>query len=134
MRQGTTLFEVVVYIACCLVICSLAGHLSLTLRKTAQERIQIADTWVSLSLALNRLVDDLKRAPCNPLYWKKRMKTEIIFSLNGNDYGWLLNKGRLIRITGMYNTDLEKWSKRATSVILNSVEMLSFRFSHRVQG
>ncbi len=130
MKRGSSLLEVVVYLGCCALITSLAGHVVLNIRKAAQERTQTADAWIALGLAMNRLLSDLKHAPSDPVTWKQREKGKVVFPLQGKDCGWFIDKGRLIRVTGRYAPCTQSWSERATSVVLDSVESLSFRFRH----
>ncbi len=130
MKKGSSLLEAVVYLACCALITSLAGHVVLSMRKAVQERTQTADAWIALGLAMNRLLADLKQAPADSLSWKQREKGRVVFPLQGKDCGWFIDKGRLIRATGRYSAATESWSERATSVVLDSVDSLSFRFRH----
>lgn len=130
MRKGTSLLEVVVYLACCVLISTLAGHMILSVHKTIHDRRVAMDAALSGSLALNRMLEDLKKASVHHERWKLREKDAVIFSLNHQDCGWFVSKGRLIRVTGIYNKHTTTWSERAVSVILDSVESLSFAYRH----
>ena len=78
------------------------------------------------------MLDDIKLTSSDPLGWKKKDQSAFIFSRLGMDCGWCIERGRLVRITGTYDTSMQYWSKRATSVILDSIETLiiDYRCDH----
>lgn len=131
---GTSLVEVLVYIACTVLTCSLAGQLAYTVSKNGRERSRQADSWVQIALALHHILDDIKLTSSDPIQWKKIEQSALIFSRSGIDYCWCVERGRLVRITGIYNSLLQSWSKRATSVILDAVELLKFDYRYSAQA
>ena len=131
---GTSLVEILVYIACTVLTCSLAGQLAYTVSKNGRERSRHADAWIQIALALHQILDDIKLTSSDPLIWKKRDASNFIFSRSGIDCGWCIERGRLVRITGIYNSLLQSWSKRATSVILDAVELLEFDYRYSSQA
>lgn len=129
MKQGTTLLELMVYVACTVLIASLAGQLALSYVQEARQRALRIDTWVQLALALDRLHADLRLAPQDPSLWKKRSTTMLIFPLGQYDCGWCIEHGRLVRVTGIYDTTAHHWAQRATSTVLDAADCI-FRCTH----
>lgn len=134
MKRGTSLLELLIYLCCTMLIGTLAGHLAFCYAQESRERTSRIDGWLQLALALDRLHEDLKRAPKDPSLWKKRTSHALIFMLGKNDCGWFLERGRVVRVTGVYNKTTQRWSDRATSVILDLAASLTFRCKHGFDG
>lgn len=131
MQNGTSLLELLIYLLCTVLISTLGGHLALSYMLEARQRTARVDAWVQLALALDRVHDDLKLAPADSLLWKKRTAEVLIFRLGQKDCGWYCQRGRIVRITGIYDKNENHWSERASSVILDAAESLRFRCKHR---
>ncbi len=132
MTRGSSLIEVLVYLACSVLLCSLVGQLMLGLRQAAYERSQALDEWVELAIALNQLLDDLKYAPKDLSLWKRAARNEVIFPLRHTDCGWCIDRKRLVRVTGKHF--FNGWSGRATSVVMESAQKLNFKFEKKQSG
>lgn len=131
MQRGTSLVEVLIYIACTVVMCSLAGQLAYSISKVARERSHIIDSFVQATLALERLLNDIKHTDSH--HWKKTERSALIFSRESDDCGWFIERGRLVRVTGAYDIGTQQWSKRGTSVLLDSIEAIIVEFYYDKQ-
>lgn len=120
-KSGVSLLEMLIYIACCALIASLAGKFIVDVHKASKERVCSMDTWVSAVLALDRLVTDIKQAA----RVKKCTQGMIILHVKEYDCGWFVHNSRLVRVTGIYGTT-GHWSHRAVAIVLDSIESLSF--------
>lgn len=134
VRAGSSLIELLVYLSCGVIICCLIGQVALTITRAARVQTSVVEAWVTVALALDRLHEDLKKAPSDFRQWKVRSAHALIFTLKNRsehrDYGWYRDKGRLVRVVGTYNKETACWSHRAMSIVLDAAESITFRFDH----
>ena len=123
-----SLLESVVYCACTVLLVGLIGQAGLLYVKTCREALKRSETWVQVALALDHFYDDISYASSEPSAWKVATTTKVIFRYKGKDCGWYRYKGNLVRVLGYYDEKKNRWSEKATSLILTSLASLSFTF------
>ncbi len=74
-------------------------------------------SMLELYSAYDAITQDLHAAPQEKNAWKLFTFNAIIWQQNKKDIGWIIDKTRLFRITGIYNKELKKWNKRQTSLV-----------------
>ncbi len=125
--KGMSLVEVLIYLVCWSLLMSLSGYAVVTMYQVAKKSSTAIEHMMQLAIALHRITDDLHHASS----WKKRGQDAAIFVLKEQDCGWLIDKKRLLRVTGCYHRGRRTWSHRAISVVLDSLESLSFNYAFK---
>ncbi len=69
-----------------------------------------------LSSAYDAVLRDVASAP--PLStWKETTSSQLIWTLQEQDIGWVVSKKQLYRITGNYNIRTKKWAKKNKALV-----------------
>ena len=126
--RGMSLLELLVYLSGSMLLLSLSLYAIFILNTTSKFSMSSAERWVQLSIAMQRIIDDIHQTSATD--WQVKSVHGAIFTLARSDCCWMIDKKRLVRITGKYDKSSREWSSRAVSVILDNVESLSLRYTY----
>jgi len=125
-RRGFSLIECMVYCVALgiLMVCCFNGVLVVYMNLAAAGNRAMCST--GLYGAHDQLVHDIRLAPAERAAWKKIEKQELVWRGKKEDMGWSVKDDRLLRLTGQYHAENNKWHKKVTSVVLTSVKSVAF--------
>jgi hypothetical protein len=109
---------------------TLLPYLSFTRR--LQDVVQI---YSALAYALDRITTDLQKAPSDTSFWKLCEKSGMVWSRQSLDYGWFLERDRLVRYEGNYSQG--EWHNFTKTTVLIAIQALNFDYLYegkRVKG
>ena len=132
--QGFFILEGVIYLILLMVLTSLVFGAIMPLYRRIREYQERNDARISMIVAGDCWVTDVRLAPASPTYWKKIRDEELIWHTGVTDIGWRKRDHRLERLQGTYEPRRDQWIKVNTALVLSAVEHLSFTVQFRNNG
>lgn len=118
MAKGIGLFESLIYLSCSLLFVTFAGKLVLEVQKSVRGAAAYAERLVELAIALDTVCSCLQQAPRENAHWKITDLSCVVYKTDAGDRGILIDKGRLVMVSGSYDPQSGIWRGRAQSVLL----------------
>ena len=125
---GTTLIEVIIYLALSMIIITGTGRLMINTYTSIASHTKRNDTLIQLSCALQYFAHDVTNATSMGFTPKVLASNQCIFTLDGTDCGWLVKKGRLMRYRGHYDVPRGTWRHRSVSMIAGTGTNLALAY------
>jgi hypothetical protein len=127
LKKGSSLFELLVYMAIGLVLLSLGSlwvqHAYIPFSR-ASAKIALLS---SVASGLTVLKHDLYSAPSNQECWKKITEHELVWAGQaGPAICWCYQDGELVRIEGSYDLGMGAWTQATKSTVAQQIEQFSF--------
>lgn len=127
-RNGFSLLECQVYLFLMTLSVLMMGTFMLNFLPSLRTLPTTLHNKIQLIVAYHVLVHDVAQAPFLLSCWKKKTATDVVWTIQGNDYGWSLHKKKLLRTKGIFNTVNQQWQEKVMSIALDQVKEISFEF------
>lgn len=76
--------------------------------------------------AFDLLHKDVRNAPQKKDGWKKIQERELIWHSGMHDSGWCVDKGKLYRVTGVYDASSQSWVSRTKNMVYAHAHEVTF--------
>ncbi len=125
-KKGFSLIEVMMYMTLLsFVSLMVMQHVMKSMAHLTRVRTR-GNTINTLNQVASLIVRDIQAASALRDSWKKILPDSCIFHNDGYDCGWLLSKGNLYRIKGLYDAQTDCWKKKKKQRVLLDVDTVEF--------
>lgn len=127
-NRGSVILQLLFYMSIVTLITTISLTLATSFYKSLKDGDHQIENLYDACVILRYIIKDLKQASIDKDSWKKIEPNYFIAQVNGSDVGWKINKNKLYRITGQYNKSLNRWSKRAASLVSCNCKEFQLKF------
>jgi Tfp pilus assembly protein FimT len=138
-KQGFSTVELLLYIAIMTVLMGLTTTAVLYDYIRALSAMRLLHEFSMLSTAQDVFVQDMYCASDHVDAWYQLDDHTVIARCGATDVGWTLKRARLVRASGTYDRNKQRWIKRSASVMATGVTHCTFTLipdmhnMHRIQ-
>lgn len=128
MSRGFTLLESLIYLSCTVILITFCLLITATFYSSVKSHTDRLHRYLDMVIGYDHMLTDLRHAPVLKTGWKKYTEHEIIFSCPTQDIGWLIHNGKLTRVTGFYNTNIQEWPNKKLNLAAQRLNCLDFEY------
>ncbi len=125
-NSGFSLLEILIYITCSAFLGLLICQLVVFFYSKSDYLLHATDGDIRLLMAVDKLDMEIRSADINAIYLNSANNC-LIFKFEGQDVGYSVEKGNLIKAWGEFDYTGLKWNKRSKNIILQKVDNIAFK-------
>ena len=130
MREGFSLIEFMVYLISFSCIITMALHSIVVVTQKARSSSASARHSMQLFTALDVIAFEIAQAPSAKNKWYKADPSLCIWHSNFHkkDIGFCLRDKKLLKISGVYSIQTNKWTSKVSNMLAENVDVCSFNY------
>jgi len=134
VRSGSSLIYSLLYLSAGTVVIALLLQGTINLYPRLLTYDKRANSYLTLSLAVDAVVRDLYSAPHDISAWNSMSEHEISWRQDKKSIVWRYKKNRLIRTEGSFDPQKKRWRTKAKSIAADSLAECSFAIKSSERG
>ena len=126
-KQGFFLIETLVYLTIFSIFILLILSKSISSILFIRQMHGTMQNTSALNAVMQKFSHDIQIAPADPSDWVTIKPTELAWHSQHETIAWLLQKGKLVRRHGIFDTKKHRWAKRTKSLGANNIKDVLFK-------